>query len=50
MLLKELYQTLKERPTVLAPINDLVQFIKSQPAYIFQSYVDIKCKIPEAEV
>ena len=44
------YQTLKQKPTAPAPSTDLVQFIKSQPAYICQYYANIKYKLPEAEV
>ena len=44
------FHTLKLRPTPPVPPNDLVQFIKSQPAYISQYYANIKWEIPEAEV
>ena len=33
-----------------APPTDLVQFIKSQPAYISQYYANIKWELPKAEV
>ena len=44
------YQSIKKQPPAPAPINNLVQFSNSQPAYISQYYAHIKCKIPEAEV
>ena len=46
------FHTLKPQPTAAAsaPRNDLVQYFKSQPAYISQYYAQIKCEIPEAEV
>ena len=33
-----------------APIINFVEFIKSQPTYIFQYYEHMKCEIPDAEV
>ena len=44
------YQTLQQSPPAPAPITDLIQYIKSQPAYISQYYAHIKCEIPEAEI
>ena len=46
------FHTLKLQPTapVTAPPTDLVQFIKSQPAYISQYYANIKWELPKTEV
>ena len=44
------YQTILQRQPVLAPIANLVQFIKCQPAYISQYYDHIKCEMSDAEV
>ena len=44
------YQTPQPKTTAPAPIIDLVQFIKSQPAYISKCHANFKWEIPKAEV
>ena len=46
------FHTIKPQPTALATAQptDLVQFIKSQPAYISQYYANTKWELPKAEL
>ena len=44
------YQSINKQQPSPTPIDNLVPFFNSQPAYISQYYANIKCEISEAEV